>query len=68
VSAAPAAIRAHLASLVAHDFATATQWVLYGMAIALGLTFLAARRHPGRRVADMTAAAASPDTTQAAVR
>ncbi|MFJ9428458.1 MFS transporter [Streptomyces sp. NPDC101490] len=29
------------------DFAQANQWVFYGMAIALGLAFLAALRHPG---------------------
>jgi EmrB/QacA subfamily drug resistance transporter len=46
---APPAIRAHLNTVVAHDFTTATQWVLYGMAIALGITFLAALRHPARR-------------------
>jgi EmrB/QacA subfamily drug resistance transporter len=32
---------------VKHDFAVATQWVLYGMAIALAVGFLVALRHPG---------------------
>ncbi|WP_241741256.1 MFS transporter [Streptomyces sp. L2] len=32
------------------DFAEANQWVFYGMAIALGLAYLAALRHPGGRV------------------
>jgi hypothetical protein len=63
---APPAIRAQLASLVARDFASATQWVLYGMAIALGLTFLAARRHPGRRAAELGGTAA--ESAQAALR
>ncbi|MGC4109797.1 MAG: MFS transporter [Nocardioides sp.] len=44
-STAPA-LADHLHALVAHDFATATQGVLYGMAIALALAFLAALRYP----------------------
>jgi EmrB/QacA subfamily drug resistance transporter len=44
----PPAIAEHLHALVANDFATATQGVLYGMAIALGLAFLAALRYPRR--------------------
>lgn len=39
----PAAMQA----AVAHDFAVATQWVLYGMAIALALSFLVSLLHPG---------------------
>ncbi|WP_174864641.1 MFS transporter [Streptomyces spinoverrucosus] len=31
------------------DFAEANQWVFYGMAIALGIAFLCALRHPGGR-------------------
>ncbi|WP_370269566.1 MFS transporter [Streptomyces sp. V4I8] len=31
------------------DFAEANQWVFYGMAIALGIGFLCALRHPGGR-------------------
>ncbi|MFI2041049.1 MFS transporter [Streptomyces bottropensis] len=34
------------------DFAEANQWVFYGMAIALGIGFLCALRHPGTRVTD----------------
>ena len=43
---APPAIADQLHAVVAHDFATATQAVLYGMAIALALAFLAALRYP----------------------
>jgi MFS family permease len=45
-TAAPPAIAEQLHDVVARDFATATQAVLYGMAIALGLAFLAALRYP----------------------
>jgi EmrB/QacA subfamily drug resistance transporter len=45
-SSAPPAIAEHLHAAVAADFATATQGVLYGMAIALTLAFLAALRYP----------------------
>jgi hypothetical protein len=31
------------------DFAQANQWVFYGMAVALGLAYLSALRHPGGR-------------------
>ncbi|MER7245752.1 MFS transporter [Kribbella sp. NPDC000426] len=51
-STAPPALQSQLHTIVAHDFATATSWVLYGMAIALGLSFLVALRHPGTRVED----------------
>jgi hypothetical protein len=53
-------VQQHLHSIVSTDFATATQWVLYGMAIALGLTFLAALRHPARHA---SAAAVSGEET-----
>lgn len=33
------------------DFAQANQWVFYGMAVALGLAYFAALRHPGDRAA-----------------
>ncbi|MFE7273394.1 MFS transporter [Streptomyces sp. NPDC057623] len=36
-------------SAVRMDFAEANQWVFYGMAIALGIGFLCALRHPGGR-------------------
>jgi hypothetical protein len=38
-------------SAVRMDFAEANQWVFYGMAIALGIAFLCALRHPGGTVA-----------------
>lgn len=34
-------------SAIRMDFAQANQWVFYGMAIALGVGFLCAGRHPG---------------------
>jgi EmrB/QacA subfamily drug resistance transporter len=34
-------------SAIRMDFAEANQWVFYGMAIALGVAFLCALRHPG---------------------
>ncbi|MGX7681607.1 MFS transporter [Jatrophihabitans sp. DSM 45814] len=46
-NSAPAALRGQIDAAVAHDFAVATQWVLYGMAIALGISFFVALRHPG---------------------
>ncbi|WP_189851445.1 MFS transporter [Streptomyces omiyaensis] len=36
-------------SAVRLDFAQANQWVFYGMAVALGVGFLCALRHPGDR-------------------
>lgn len=48
-SSAPPALRAHIDTALAHAFASATQAVLYGMAVALGITFLLAIRHPGAR-------------------
>jgi hypothetical protein len=46
---------------VTHDFAVATQWVLWGMAIALAASFLVALAHPGGRpAADEPAAEALP--------
>jgi EmrB/QacA subfamily drug resistance transporter len=39
-------LRARLHDVVANDFATATAWVLAGMAIALGVCFLVAIRYP----------------------
>ena len=37
---------------MAHDFAVGTQWVLIGMAVALGVSFLVALAHPGGRVTE----------------
>ncbi|MFJ2950580.1 MFS transporter [Streptomyces sp. NPDC087226] len=34
------------------DYAEANQWVFYGMAIALGIAYLCALRHPGGRVTE----------------
>jgi hypothetical protein len=45
----PPGIRDHVQDAVANDFASATQGVLYGMAIALGLCFLVAVRYPRTR-------------------
>jgi hypothetical protein len=45
-AAAPAALQTQLHSIVAHDFAAATQAVLYGMAIAHAICFLVAERYP----------------------
>ena len=36
------------------DFAEADQWVFYGTAVALGIGFLCALRHPGARVTEET--------------
>jgi EmrB/QacA subfamily drug resistance transporter len=33
--------------VVVHDFAVATQWVLYGMALALAVAFVVSLAHPG---------------------
>ena len=45
------------------DFAEANQWVFYGMAIALGIAYLCAHRHPGTRVTgDTPARTAEPGT------
>jgi EmrB/QacA subfamily drug resistance transporter len=47
VSSAPAALRPQISAAVAHDFAVATQAVLYGMAIVHAVAFFIARIHPG---------------------
>ena len=51
-SSAPARLQAGIHQAVVHDFAVGTQAVIYGMAIALGITFLVALRHPGDRPVD----------------
>ena len=38
-----------ISAAVAHDFAVATQYVAWGMAVACGIAFLFALRHPGGR-------------------
>ncbi len=47
LSSAPAALRPQISAAIAHDFAVATQAVLYGMAIVHVIAFIIARRHPG---------------------
>lgn len=39
-------------SAVRMNFAEANKWVFYGMAIALGIGYLCALRHPGGRAQD----------------
>ncbi|HSS68341.1 MAG TPA: MFS transporter [Nocardioidaceae bacterium] len=58
-SRAPESIRSQLEKAVQVDFAHATAAVLYGMAIALGVCFLIALRHPGGKVEDHEEATAS---------
>jgi hypothetical protein len=59
---APAQLREQVNAAVAHDFAVATQAVLYGMAVALAIAFVAARFHPGSAASSQSAAneSASP--------
>jgi EmrB/QacA subfamily drug resistance transporter len=57
-SQAPAAVRDQISHAIAHDFAVGNQYVFYGMAIALGLSFLIALRHPGGIVQEPTEEAA----------
>jgi EmrB/QacA subfamily drug resistance transporter len=45
-SGAPPGVRGHIQDAVANSFASATQGVLIGMAIALGVSFLVALRYP----------------------
>ena len=45
----PGAIADQLHAVIARDYATATQGVFYGMAIALGVCFLAALAYPRTR-------------------
>ena len=49
---APAAIRGQVTDALQMDYAYATRGVLIGMAIAVGLSFLVALRHPGRQAPD----------------
>jgi EmrB/QacA subfamily drug resistance transporter len=46
LAAAPAQLRRHVAALVAHDYATATEAVLIGMAVALGIALWWALHYP----------------------
>jgi Na+/melibiose symporter-like transporter len=47
LNAAPAALRDQISTAIGHDFAVATSAVLYGMAIALGISFIVSLAHPG---------------------
>ena len=61
-NSAPAALRAKIGAAVTHDFAVATQYVLYGMAIALAVAFVVSLAHPGGRPQEIEAAAAPTST------
>jgi EmrB/QacA subfamily drug resistance transporter len=50
LNSAPAGLRHQITDAVSRDFAVATQYVLYGMAIALAVSFLIALAHPGGKV------------------
>jgi hypothetical protein len=50
-------VRGHIQDAVANGFASATEGVLIGMAIALGVSFLVALRYP-RAAAEVAAAPA----------
>jgi EmrB/QacA subfamily drug resistance transporter len=52
-SGAPAAMVQPIKDALAADYAVATQAVLYGMAVALAITFVIALLHPGDRVIDV---------------
>lgn len=52
-------------SAIRMDFAEANQWVFYGMAIALGVAFLCALRHPGGTVDAAKAAEAGEPAARA---
>lgn len=51
-SGAPPAMVQQITKAVPADFAVAVQWVLYGMAVALAVSFVIALLHPGDRVID----------------
>jgi EmrB/QacA subfamily drug resistance transporter len=51
----PASLSAPLHGLIVNSFATGTQGVLYGMAIALGLSFLVALRYPRHPTTEVNA-------------
>ncbi|MET7652429.1 MULTISPECIES: MFS transporter [unclassified Streptomyces] len=55
-------------SAIRMDFAEANQWVFYGMAVALGIGYLCALRHPGGRSGTETADEASGDRSHTADR
>ena len=68
----PAAVQETIGNAIKHDYAVATSYALYGMAIALGIGFFVALLHPGGMVedpaadgADAAAAATAPPTPTA---
>lgn len=61
-SSLPQAVQERLEATAKLDFAEATQYVLYGMAVALAIAFVFALLHPGGRAADT---ATDPATTGA---
>jgi len=69
VNSAPAAMREQISNAVAHDYAYGTRAVLYGMAIALAITFLVARFQPGGQAPDAeTDTSAAADAPEASPR
>ena len=66
MGSAPAAIREQISNAIAHDYAVGTSYVLYGMAIALGVCFFIALRHPGDKVEErITADSVDPQVQDA---
>ena len=65
-SGVPFFLRDKVDSIVSNDFAAASQSVLIGMAIALGICLLITFAHPGGKVTDETAD--QPDQTAAGLR
>jgi predicted MFS family arabinose efflux permease len=57
-----------IVSAVRLDFAEANQWVFYGMAVALGIAFLCALRHPGGTEAAAGASSVEAPHRQAATK
>ena len=64
-SGAPAQLVQQIQAAVPADFAAATQVVLFGMAVALGMAFLISLLHPGDRVVDAAGTTAKPGHAEA---
>jgi len=64
-SGAPAQLVQQIQAAVPADFAAATQVVLYGMAVALGMAFLISLLHPGDRVVDAAGTTEKPGHAEA---
>jgi hypothetical protein len=47
LASAPSALRHQISGAISHDFAVGTQYVLYGMALALAASFVVSLAHPG---------------------